>query len=202
MLSLLLRRIEGFIIFHPSGAGRTTYSYKTILSRSVSPKHSTYLFSAFFSSSKKYKLLFTASHIFIYFNQTRAHTIYLTLSHTHTHTCWPQTSIINTLAIVGGLAAICEPWLCMPIKTSDLHKGSLRLQHQVGLVLSCSLKQFCYFGMGNLSLLMMHHPSIRELHAKAILFITLSLSLSSWCIKEHYILTSPYCIYFPSGSSL
>ena len=199
MLSLLLRRIEGFI---PQVQEEQLIPIKQFsLALSLLNTQRTY-FQPFFSSSKKYKLLFTACHIFIYFNQTRAHTIYLTLSHTHTHTCWPQTSIINTLAIVGGLAAICEPWLCMPIKTSDLHKGSLRLQHQVGLVLSCSLKQFCYFGMGNLSLLMMHHPSIRELHAKAILFITLSLSLSSWCIKEHYILTSPYCIYFPSGSSL
>ena len=199
MLSLLLRRIEGFI---PQVQEEQLIPIKQFsLALSLLNTQRTY-FQPFFSSSKKYKLLFTASHIFIYFNQTRAHTIYLTLSHTHTHTCWPQTYIINTLAIVGGLAAICEPWLCMPIKTSDLHKGSLRLQHQVGLVLSCSLKQFCYFGMGNLSLLMMHHPSIRELHAKAILFITLSLSLSSWCIKEHYILTSPYCIYFPSGSSL
>lgn len=174
MLSLLLRRIEGFI---PQVQEEQLIPIKQFsLALSLLNTQRTY-FQPFFSSSKKYKLLFTACHIFIYFNQTRAHTIYLTLSHTHTHTCWPQTSIINTLAIVGGLAAICEPWLCMPIKTSDLHKGSLRLQHQVGLVLSCSLKQFCYFGMGNLSLLMMHHPSIRELHAKAILFITLSLSL-------------------------
>ena len=84
MLSLLLRRIEGFIIFHPSGAGRTTYSYKTILSRSVSPKHSTYLFSAFFLQLQKIQIAFySLSHFYLFQPNTCTHNLSYSLSHPH-----------------------------------------------------------------------------------------------------------------------